>query len=45
MLVNEFLKEHLQVQELKTTAVTQAAAISQQRAEFSRDDRPAAEAD
>jgi hypothetical protein len=34
MLLNEFLKEHRQVQELKTTAATQAAAISQQRAEF-----------
>jgi hypothetical protein len=34
MLLNEFLKEHRKVQELKTTAATQAAAISQQRAEF-----------
>jgi uncharacterized coiled-coil protein SlyX len=30
----EFLKVHRKVEELKTTAATQAAAISQQRAEF-----------
>ena len=31
MLLNEFLKEHRTVQELKTVAATQAEAIAQQQ--------------
>jgi DNA-binding NtrC family response regulator len=34
MLLNEFLKEHQTVQELRSTAVTQEATIAQQRKDF-----------
>jgi hypothetical protein len=34
MLLNEFLKEHHQVQELKSTAAKQEAIIAQQRKDF-----------
>jgi small-conductance mechanosensitive channel len=34
MLLNEFLKEHRAVQELKTTVAVQQAVIAQQKTEF-----------